>query len=336
MLGSFLKDYYDFFMKKNMLSDFLREGSKTTGMKKQLHIDNIYDYLKIINMCETEKQQDRFNLAKNFLYRGVTNKEWKLEPSLGFNNLVFYESRMIFDFLELRPDEFKNMDDFNIIAKMQHYGLPTRLLDFTMNPLIALYFACCDTNGYDVDGKIYIALPYGNDNMNDYIKQVCSIYKKLDFNLVSDLGYFYTYIQLVYGTNNIFFVRPNYITEREKRQESIFLLFANGLYNYDTDSIITDKEGVSMYTSNDAKLPSLIKYADSLHDVCERDLEQNFIEIIIPKEIKEKLLNSVGKLGIRKDYIFPELEYTAEYLKSKYKKMDMIVKKNEFKEEYNF
>jgi hypothetical protein len=39
------------------------------------------------------------------------------------------------------------------LVRMQHYSLPTRLLDITSNPLIALYFACKSKYGKEVDGK---------------------------------------------------------------------------------------------------------------------------------------------------------------------------------------
>ena len=41
------------------------------------------------------------------------------------------------------------------LVQMQHYGHPTRLLDVTMNPLVALYFACEETTPDLVDGLVY-------------------------------------------------------------------------------------------------------------------------------------------------------------------------------------
>ncbi len=46
----------------------------------------------------------------------------------------------------------RRLTDIELLAKLQHFGAATGLLDFTWNPLVALWFVCED---YSIDGKLY-------------------------------------------------------------------------------------------------------------------------------------------------------------------------------------
>lgn len=106
---------------------------------------------------------------ETYFYRGQASTVFKLLPSIGRvvqegqERVLLQYEREIFDdfkrkysmFTDVRP---KNDMEFLFLA--QHYGLPTRLLDWTYNPLIALYFACCSHQ--DKDGVVYQSYPFSH------------------------------------------------------------------------------------------------------------------------------------------------------------------------------
>ena len=58
-------------------------------------------------------------------------------------------------------DDGLEVSDLQLLAKLQHFGAATGLIDFTWNPLVALWFACKPGENDDRAGKVFVA------NLND-------------------------------------------------------------------------------------------------------------------------------------------------------------------------
>lgn len=100
--------------------------------------------------------------ADSTIYRGHADRSWVLKPSIGRNfgsdwSIVLeHEKNSLVEFKKSIPYlKHKPELDIEWLALMQHHGLSTRLLDFTTNPLIALFFASDPT--VRKDGEFIIA-----------------------------------------------------------------------------------------------------------------------------------------------------------------------------------
>lgn len=100
-----------------------------------------------------------------FYFRGEGNNSWELRPYIMREDKTVLrnkEGEMLLDLMSQRPEDFTGANSALsqwVIA--QHYGLKTRLLDITRNPLVALFHACehpldsIDDISY-VDGILHI------------------------------------------------------------------------------------------------------------------------------------------------------------------------------------
>jgi hypothetical protein len=97
-------------------------------------------------------------------FRGHEDARFELTPSLlrkrpdGAWQFMPNEDRLCKELLIAHYDEFQgDQYCFDRLVRMQHYGLPTRLLDVSGNPLVALFFACYGAPELaDIDGEVIV------------------------------------------------------------------------------------------------------------------------------------------------------------------------------------
>lgn len=292
-------------------------------------INELNEYISAIHEMrykniELEAQQEE---NQYYFFRGQANSNWDVYPSVFRNDLITIESDLIKTAYLRNPKEFKAFgSNFECLSKLQHYGLPTRLLDVTMNPLIALYFACQkheeiiedEDSGKKfleaTDGVVFYKQAYGNNYQESNIEMLAYLasHAKGDMTLEKllsnlEIQEIYTkseaslcrnnkYRSLIEGLQKNYFVVPSFNNDRLIRQSGAFLI--TGQYN-----IIIDKENIGN---------SIIQRARG-------NLNKEFEEekFIIPVENKEKILEELDFYNVNEAALFPELEHQMLYIKVK-------------------
>lgn len=274
-------------------------------------VKNIKSLAHFIAACSEIQVKDDHTL----FYRGHASDEFTPLPTIFRNQnddskksrYVESEGELFHNLVTQCPEEFKDCSStFDFLVKMQHYGLPTRLLDITSNPLVALYFTCCslipdssrDKNAKNGQVLIYQVpndeIKYYNSDTVSVVSNLARVEANFDFSddshkerflhsIQAEKPYFKPYIKEEH-LHSVICVKPKLDNRRIVKQSGAFFLF--GMGQQKTDSI---------------RIPD--------------HLRPEIKHISIPKASKEALLKELATLSISEATLFPEIDNVARFLK---------------------
>lgn len=277
--------------------------------KEVERIESVTDFIeKIVNRQNSE---DYVNF-----YRGHSNSKYKLEPSLfrktsdGSFQYLENEDTIYNELLTQNFGEFgTDNSTFDRLVRMQHFSLPTRLLDISTNPLIALYFAC-KGNEKSSGEVVSIQVPktkvkYFDSDTATCIANLCKLtikdkeslsvgeldanyktaQKKLYHCIKDDKPYFREAIEDG-SINEVLCIKGKITNSRINAQSGAFLLF--GL-----DAVLEDVNNFGF---------EVTRY-------------------VIEADTKKKVLIELDLLNINESTLFPYLENSAKYISNKFQKI---------------
>jgi len=250
---------------------------------------------------------------ETLFYRGHADRSYKLEPSV-FRNSGHRqnENAMINEMIAANPTDFANdKSTFDKLVRMQHYSLPTRLLDITSNPLMALYFACAALPG--TTGEVVILK----------VQRSATFFCDGDTpSVIANLAHMDAKAKIVFAKNAHLNVEGfNDLTESGR-----LLHFIREEKPYFQPLIVPSDLGRIICVMSKMSNNRIISQAGAfLLFGNESYVEANGVpgitidRVLINGHEKRHILGELDALNIKESTVFPYIENSARYIRDRYK-----------------
>jgi len=316
---------------KKEIEDFTKELLKQT--KKLHNIQNkfcfslkkgiLYDNAKVeLNFLSSVNEVANFvNSLKEhtdtLFYRGHANSNYILCPSIMRTfSLKQNENKLYNELLINCPEEFEKCHThLDKLVKMQHYGMPTRLLDITQNLLVALFFAC---ESQPKNHGELVLISANHQDIKYPQSDTVSILASLPLFSAQKQEEFFTLANNSSISDDQFNIQLDRLLHEVRLEKPAF------------QSKINKKDVLNSYIVYASKNNNRIVKQDGAFILCGLSNRADFLEkfrykrhgrkvvVLIENKKKKEILEQLKTFSINHATLFPEIECVSEYLKNKY------------------
>lgn len=271
-------------------------------------------------------------LANQWVFRGYNIQE-QLLPNILRRKISDAERELLFEFERYGAQYIYANNPVDFMSYAQHFGLPTRLLDFTYNPFVALYFSLFSpkSNGTykHSDDRDYYYIRYSSIKSNVLIKHVPYFNDGPIFEINSMAQ---RSVALINTVNMMFtgaISSPLLFENRDKMISAFFKSIAVHTEVDDIDSFSNDNKNkvynetilfIDPNQSNQRLVmqQGLFMFPYTLNeDEHLRILNSNSRLIKIHKSLRDDLLSYLDTIGINAFRIMPDLPSVCEAVERK-------------------